>query len=63
MNKYWFGFKVKGGSAIACGPYKQDEINKERNRAKAPDAEISTWFIADSEEEAQERAAFFLRDV
>ena len=59
-NRYWFGFKLKRGTAVAMGPYDREQVNAERSRAKAPDADVSQWFIADTEEEAQKRAEFFL---
>ncbi|EGQ7958083.1 hypothetical protein LFR94_004671 [Vibrio vulnificus] len=63
MN-YWFGFRqLPDGATIACGPYSSaDEANRERSRAKAIDAEVSQWLVADTEEEAQQRAAFFLEN-
>lgn len=59
-NKFWFGFKLKKGMAIAQGPYSREQVNIERARAKAPDADVSQWFIADNQDEAQKKAEFFL---
>lgn len=60
MEKYWFGFKVKDGKAIPIGPFSYSEVNLERERAKARDAEVSPWFVADTAEEATEKAKFHL---
>jgi hypothetical protein len=55
-ENYWFGFRVKdGGSTVPLGPYTYEKALKERERMKAPDAEVSTWVVADSREEALER--------
>ena len=61
---YWFGFRqLPDGNTIACGPYSSaDEANKERNRAKASDADVSQWLVADTVEKAQQRAAYFLEN-
>lgn len=62
MTNYWFGSRVKGGSAIAEGPYKtHEEVSRHREMAKAPDVEVSIWFVAKTKEEAQEKAEFNLR--
>lgn len=60
VNKHWFAFKQKNGSPIPMGPYSSDQVNIERERAKRPDADVSQWFIADTEQEAQEKADFWL---
>ncbi|PAV70850.1 hypothetical protein WR25_22880 [Diploscapter pachys] len=52
VEKYWFGFKVKGGSPIPIGPFSYSQVNLEREKAKARDAEVSVWFVADTKEEA-----------
>ncbi len=62
MSKYWFGFKaLPDGKPVACGPYRcADEANEHREKMKAPDATVSTWFVADSAQEAAKKAAFFM---
>lgn len=60
VNRYWFAFKLKDGSPTPMGPYSADQVNTERERAKAPGADVSQWFIADTEKEAQEMADFWL---
>lgn len=61
MEKYWFGFKVKGGSPIPIGPFSYSQVNLEREKAKARDAEVSVWFVADTKEEAVKKAKFHLQ--
>lgn len=57
MADYWFGSRVKGGCAIAEGPYKtHEEASRYRQMAKAPDIEVSLWFVASTKEEAQKKA-------
>ena len=57
-DNYWFGFRVKdGGSIVLQGPYTYDKAMKERERLKAPDAEVSAWVVADSREEAREKVS------
>lgn len=62
-NMYWFGFKQKGGAAIPCGPFTEREVNIERQRAKAKDADVSVWFIADNSDDAQVKADYHMREV
>lgn len=59
---YWFGFRqLPDGNVIARGPYRDADIAlKEREKAKAKDIEVSCWFVAENEKEAEERARFFL---
>jgi len=55
--QYWFGFRVHGGQAIPCGPYRtREEALSERQRAKAADCSLSPPFVATTKEEAEERA-------
>jgi hypothetical protein len=61
MTNYWFGLKQKGGRAIAIGPHKTHEaVSEARQKAKAPDMDVSIWFVADTDAEAQEKAVLHL---
>lgn len=60
-NKYWFGFKQKGGAAVPCGPFTSEQVNRERQLAKAKDADVSIWFVADNYDDAQEKADFHMQ--
>ena len=58
---HWFGFRQTHprppGQVIACGPYRSwEEAKREREKAKASDAEVSVPFVAASKEEATARA-------
>ncbi|WP_166256317.1 hypothetical protein [Marinobacter salicampi] len=61
MN-YWFGFKaLPDGAARARGPFPDaDTANRERTKEKRGDAEVSPWFVAESEDEAEQKAKWHL---
>ena len=60
-DNVWFGFKLKdGGSIVLEGPFSYDRAMEKRERMKAPDAEVSTWFVADTAEQAMEKARFHM---
>lgn len=61
MASYWFAYKVSGGRAIAEGPFKsRDEAMRAREMAKAPDIDVSPWFVSDTSDDAQKRAEWYL---
>lgn len=56
--EYFFGFRVirPVGQPVVCGPFETMEAAKQaRNNAKAYDAQVTTPFIATSENEAMQR--------
>jgi len=60
-GKYWFGFRQTiprpPAKAIPCGPYNsREEADRERQKSKAWDCNVSTVFIAETEEEAYKKA-------
>lgn len=60
-ESYWFGFRQTvpkpPGKAVACGPYKTwSDAKREREKAKAPDCDVSVPFTASSKEEAEKKA-------
>ena len=60
-NEYWFAFKQHGGSAISCGPYSTyEEVNSEREKAKARDCDVSIWFVAADKTAADAKAQQYL---
>lgn len=61
-DNYWFGFRLKGGRSniVLKGPYSYEKALKTREQLKAPDAEVSVWFVADSPEDALEKANFHM---
>jgi hypothetical protein len=61
-NKYWFGFRLKDGRSniVLKGPYSYDKAMEAREQLKAPDADVSVCFVADSPEEALEKAVFHM---
>lgn len=61
-NNVWFGFRLKdGGSIVLEGPYSYDRAMEKRERMKAPDAEVSPWFVAETAEEAMVKARFHMQ--
>lgn len=53
--KYYFGFRVINptGSWVVYGPFQtNDEAKREREKAKAIDARVTTPFLAESKEDA-----------
>lgn len=62
-DNYWFGFRLKGGlsNIVLKGPYTYEKAMKQRESLKAPDSEVSVWFVADSPEEALDKATFHMR--
>ncbi|MDD2760814.1 MAG: hypothetical protein PHH11_11035 [Methylomonas sp.] len=65
-EKWWFGFcqtlPKPPGQAIACGPFDSHDVaQKERERAKAWDCEVSMVYSAFSKAKAEEQARHYLR--
>jgi hypothetical protein len=60
MKTHWFTLRVKGGSLLARGPFEYEECKRQREKAKAPDLEVSAPILADTEQEALARAHLFM---
>ncbi|MBH0074016.1 hypothetical protein I6F48_00360 [Pseudoalteromonas sp. SWYJ118] len=62
MLKYWIGIKAKpDGMSFAIGPYNSaDEANLARNNEKANDLDVSVWFTAEKQEDADKIAKWHL---
>lgn len=61
-NNIWFGFRLKnGGSIVPQGPYSYEKAMENREKRKASDAEVSAWFVANTSEEAMEKARFHMQ--
>lgn len=60
MKNYWFTLRVKGGALLARGPFEYEECKRQREKAKAPDFEVSAPILAESEQEALDRAHLFM---
>lgn len=54
----WFGLKaVPGGAPKACGPYQSVELaNADRRKLKGTHTEVSPWFVAENQDQADARA-------
>jgi hypothetical protein len=58
MSKYYYGFRQTiprpAGQWVLCGPFDTyDGVKADRAKSKQWDCELSPWFAADSDEEAQ----------
>lgn len=59
---FWFGIKaIPDGTPVASGPYQSVELaNAERRKMKGIHTEISTWFAAENEKQADAKAKWQL---
>ncbi|MDE5179062.1 hypothetical protein [Vibrio fluvialis] len=62
MNKFYFAVKQKpDGNPVLAGPYDTAALaNRAREQSKAPDMVVSSWFVASSDEEAQQRMSLVI---
>ena len=63
-TKYYFGFRQiiprPPRKWVLCGPFDSlDQAKTERKKAKAPDCQVTTPFIASTEDEAEIKMHIF----
>jgi len=55
---FWFGLKaVPDGKPVACGPYETvEQANADRIKMRGAHTDVSPWYAAENEEEADAKA-------